>query len=77
MLRFSVLLVTLAVNVPVLYQALWTQTIPVDNLLIRLLITLPIVALLLGGARTAFEQRPDARARRGERANSAPKTDGG
>lgn len=57
MLRGSVLGLALLVNLPVLWAALGTQTVPVDAALIRLLITLPVVAVLLGGVRLAMSSK--------------------
>lgn len=56
MLRGSVLLAAILVNFPVLWAALADQTVSVDTALIRLLITLPIVAVLLGALRMAAKK---------------------
>lgn len=71
MLRPSVLLVTLLVNAPIIWDALGRQTTSTDALLVRLLITLPIVALLLGGVRAALNPARAAPAARRQRADAA------
>ena len=58
MLRGSVLLAAILVNFPVLWAALADQTVSVDTAVTRLLITLPIVAVLLGALRLAAK-KPD------------------
>ncbi|GAB2468515.1 hypothetical protein GCM10027265_17050 [Jatrophihabitans fulvus] len=57
MLRWSVLGLALIVSLPTFYQGLVAQTISVDTMLIRFLVTLPIVGILLGFVRSAMRQR--------------------
>ena len=53
MLRGSVLLLALIVNAPSLWAALYTQTTSVDAAMVHFLLTVPIVAVLLGLVRLA------------------------
>ncbi len=53
MLRWSVVGLAVLLNLPGLYGALVEQTVDVDNVLIRLLITVPIVAVLLAFVRSS------------------------
>jgi hypothetical protein len=53
MLRWSVLALSVLVNLPVLWDALAAQTVPVETVLVRLVVTVPIVALLLAFVRSA------------------------
>lgn len=53
MLRWSVLGMTLAVDAPTLWSSFMTQTTTVESALVRVLITIPIVAVLLGFVRLA------------------------
>lgn len=57
MFRGSVLVLALLVNAPVIWAALGSQTIGVESALIRFLITIPIVAVLLGLVRAAAGRR--------------------
>lgn len=57
MLRWSVLALALLVSAPTLWEGFVTQTIPVDDVLVRFLITVPIVALLLAFVRSASRVR--------------------
>ncbi len=59
MLRWSVLAIALVINMPVVWDALVEQTLPVDTLITRLLITVPIVAVLLGALRLAARRPSD------------------
>ena len=63
MFRASVLLVSLLVSAPTVWAALGTQTISVEAAVIRFLITVPIVAVLLGLVRAAMkrDQQPPPR----------------
>ena len=63
MLRPSVLVVTLLLNAPSLWSALGAQTTSTEGAVVRLLVTLPIVAVLLGFLRTALRPRPVETAR--------------
>ena len=58
MLRLSVVVVSLLVNAPTLWAAFGRQTASVDTALVRLLITIPIVVVLLGGVRLAMKPAP-------------------
>jgi hypothetical protein len=60
MLRPSVLLVTLLVNAPSLWAAFGRQTAGADAALLRLVISLPIVAVLVACVRTASRPREPA-----------------
>lgn len=51
MLRWSVLAVTALVNAPVVWSAFVAQTVPIEAVLIRLLVTLPIIAVLVAFVR--------------------------
>ena len=55
MLRWSVLMVSLIVNLPALWAALVEQQIPTEQACFRLLVTVPIVAILLMSVRSAFD----------------------
>lgn len=59
MLRWSVLALALVVNLPVMYESLVEQTVPVDSMITRLLVTIPIVAALLAGLRLATRKPSD------------------
>lgn len=60
MLRWSVLAVAVVLNLPVAYATLVEQTTSVDTLLVRLLITVPIVAVLLAAVRIATRTPSDS-----------------
>jgi hypothetical protein len=53
MIRWSGLGLALLLNARVLWDALGAQTVPVDTAVTHILITVPIVAVLLGGLRMA------------------------
>ena len=53
MLRWSVLALSLLVDAPVVWSSFVSQTTTVEAALVRLLITIPIVAALLGFVRLA------------------------
>jgi hypothetical protein len=72
MLRGSVLALTLLLNLPTLWAALGTQTVSLDSALVRLLVTLPIVAVLLGGVRLAMAARPQPAEKPGPRPAPQP-----
>ena len=60
MFRASVLVVALLCTAPTIWAALAKQTVPVDAALLHFLIAVPIVAVLLGLVRAAFERKPPA-----------------
>jgi hypothetical protein len=65
MFRGSVLALALLLSAPTLWAALGPQTISVESALVRFLITVPIVAALLGLMRSAMHRdRRAARRRR-------------
>ena len=53
MFRTPVLLLALLFNAPIIWQALGAQTLPVEEATIRFIITVPVVAILLGMIRIA------------------------
>jgi hypothetical protein len=55
--RRAALGLALVVCAPTLYEALWTQTIPVEEAVIRFLIALLASAILVGAVATAMSRR--------------------
>jgi hypothetical protein len=55
--RRAALGIALVVSAPVLYQALWTQTISLETAAIRFLIALLACAVLVGAVDTAMGRR--------------------
>ena len=68
-MRWSVLLLAFVVSLPTLYSALWTQNVPVDSAVVHFLIAVPIMAVLCGLVRLAYEP---AAAKRASRSANAP-----
>jgi hypothetical protein len=56
-----VLVVALLCTAPTIWAALGRQTVPVDDAVLHFLIAVPIVAVLLGLVRFAFERKQPAR----------------
>ncbi|SHG28298.1 hypothetical protein SAMN05443575_1911 [Jatrophihabitans endophyticus] len=61
MLRWSVLALSVLVNLPVFYGGLVEQNVPVEEVLTRFLITVPIIAILLAAVRAASRRSSDPR----------------
>lgn len=57
MSRRAALGLALLVSSPTLYEALWTQTIPLREAVIRFLIALLASAVLVGAVSTAMSRR--------------------
>ena len=57
MSRKAALAIALVVSAPVLYRALWTQTIPLEAATIRFLITFVACAVLVGAVDSAMSRR--------------------
>lgn len=57
MSRGAALALAAVVSAPTLYQALWTQTIPLHTAVIRFLIALVACAVLVGAVDTAMSRR--------------------
>jgi len=61
MFRASVLALALLFNAQTLWRACVEQTVPLETALVRLLIAIPVAAVLVGGVRIAT-RRPDGEA---------------
>jgi hypothetical protein len=70
MFRGSVLLCALLFNAPVIWQALEEQTVSLESATIHFLITVPVMAILLGLLRRATQPQRKQRARRRRKAES-------
>jgi hypothetical protein len=57
MSRKAALACAVVVSSPALYEALWTQTIPVETAIIRFLIALVICGVLVGAVDSAMTRR--------------------
>ncbi len=71
MFRGSVLLCALLFNAPVIWQALEEQTVSLESATIHFLITVPVMAVLLGLVRMAAQ--PPRKQRSPQRARRRPK----
>ena len=70
MFRVSVLLAALLVNAPTIWATLGTQSVPVQTMMIRFLISVPIMAVLLAGVRVAMNPSSRPAKARAERRRS-------
>jgi hypothetical protein len=58
MFRVSVLVAALLVNAPTIWAALGSQTATLQSAVVRVLISIPILAVLLGAVRAAMSPKP-------------------
>ncbi len=71
MFRGSVLLCALLFNAPIIWRALEEQTVSLESATIHFLITVPVMAVLLGLVRLAAQ--PARKGESSERARRRPK----